>query len=105
MIKKLGFDNDFEYSGLKALERLKGSYDPLSLEMQITHVLTDLHMPQLNGLQFIKEAKKDERMKDVVFVVCTGGATPAEIDELYAAGAQQVMIKPISIRMLESILC
>ena len=60
-------------------------------------VLTDMHMPEMDGIEVIKEIKKLDSLAKIV--VLTGSSDP-ESRELYAAGAHKVFLKPIQKRVL-----
>ena len=56
-------------------------------------VITDLRMPNLNGMQLIAEIEK--RKIPVTIIVTTGHGNQAEANEALKHGAHDFMIKPV----------
>src|SRR5690349_21087541 len=95
-LKKL--DQEYElhnaYNGVEALELLRGrkGHDAITPDV----ILLDLNMPKMNGIEFLKELRKDERLKDVkVFIMTTSGeeSDRKEADQLGISG---YLIKPLN---------
>ncbi|MDF3078974.1 MAG: two-component response regulator [Sphingobacteriaceae bacterium] len=95
-LKKL--DQEYElhnaYNGVEALELLRGrkGHDGIIPDV----ILLDLNMPKMNGIEFLKELRKDEQLKDVkVFIMTTSGEETdrKEADQLGISG---YLIKPLN---------
>lgn len=57
------------YNGIEALEILNGNPDTLP-----DIILLDLNMPKMNGIEFLKVIKADDRYKNIdVFIMTTSG--------------------------------
>lgn len=76
--------------GLALLDR--GNYDI---------ILVDLRMPGMNGLEVIGHvrARADDKARTPIIVV-TADAAPALREECLAAGADQVLFKPVAMKAL-----
>jgi CheY-like chemotaxis protein len=61
-------------------------------------VITDINMPKLNGVELIKELKKMN--KDIPIIVTTAYNNEKQIDELYEAGMNEYLMKPIDLMEL-----
>lgn len=88
-------DQNFElftaYNGIEALEILKEN--PKNLP---DIILLDLNMPKMNGIEFLKVLKSDERYKNInVFIMTTSGE---ETDRRTAEGLgiSGYLIKPLN---------
>ena len=58
-------------NGIEALEKLRGNREVAPLERPYI-ILLDLNMPRMNGIEFLKEIRKDEQLRDsIVFVLTT----------------------------------
>jgi CheY-like chemotaxis protein len=88
-------DQNFElftaYNGIEALEILKENPNNLP-----DIILLDLNMPKMNGIEFLKVLKSDDRYKNIdVFIMTTSGE---ETDRRTAEelGISGYLIKPLN---------
>lgn len=89
MLVELGFDVVEAGHGREALDRLEEAAEP-------DLALVDWNMPQMNGLQFIKEVRKEPRFNDIRLMMVT---TETEVDNIVAAleaGADEYVMKPFT---------
>ncbi|MEQ8208468.1 MAG: response regulator [Lacipirellulaceae bacterium] len=71
--RKARIANPIEHvqDGLEALELLQGSNGKQPLQRPYL-ILLDLNMPRMNGIEFLKQMRRDEQLRDsVVFVLTT----------------------------------
>ena len=59
-------------------------------------VLSDIHMPQMDGLLFLKWVKGNKKLASVPIIFVTSGGNPAREQELLDVGAVAVLRKPLS---------
>jgi len=78
-------------SGREALDFLD-SRDPAELAA----LLTDLHMPVMDGFELIEQVRADPRYRYLPIVVISGDADPATPDRLLRMGADAYFPKPYS---------
>jgi len=64
-------------------------------------ITTDLNMPEMNGLTFIKELRADPQFKDVPIIAFTAYGNE-EIKKAIQAGANLALDKPTNFEMLIS---
>ncbi len=83
-----GYETDTASDGIKALESLESSKEGYSL------ILTDLHMPNMNGLELIERirANKDYRFMPILFL--TTETNPEMKQRARRAGATGWIVKP-----------
>ena len=74
-------------NGRQALETIKENED-----LAISVVITDLKMPEMNGLDFIRELRKTEPMLPVIFY--SGYAEMSDLKEFINLGAYAFLPKP-----------
>ncbi len=72
--------------GKDAIKHLNG--DPLDL------IITDLHMPVMDGIEFIKHVRKTEGYKNIPILFLTTESQTAKKMEAKEAGATGWIIKP-----------
>jgi CheY-like chemotaxis protein len=73
--------------GQDALERLRG-------DTKYDLIITDLMMPRLDGLSFVKALKRDTSLAKVPVVMLTAKDRPKEVIEGINAGARHYLTKP-----------
>jgi CheY-like chemotaxis protein len=58
-------------------------------------ILLDLAMPGMNGIRFLKEAKKQKKVRDAKVIIYTADLSIFQEHELLKLGAHEVCIKPV----------
>jgi two-component system chemotaxis response regulator CheY len=76
-------------NGANGLEILKHS-------SKIDVIITDLNMPIMDGITFLKEVRKDEAYRFTPIIVLTTESQEAKKQEARMAGATAWIIKPFS---------
>lgn len=66
-------------------------------------ILTDLHMPAENGLDFVAWLRAQPGLKDTTVFVLSGSSNPAEIEEAIRRGANRVLMKPDQLQDLRTL--
>jgi len=59
-------------------------------------VIADMQMPKVSGLQLCEQMKADPLLEQIPVVILTGTLDPRTIDACRAAGACEVLQKPIA---------
>jgi CheY-like chemotaxis protein len=90
-------------NGLEALQFLRGDRDP-SITENPQIILLDLNMPKMGGIEFLREIRKDEKLKKIsVFIMTTSNEDKDKLDayDLHVAG---YILKPLSMeRFIEAV--
>lgn len=76
-----------------ASDGLEG-YNQFKLYPTITIILTDWNMPVMNGLEFIKKVRKDDKDIPIVMITTEGGRT--EVITALKAGCNNYIVKPFT---------
>jgi len=58
-------------------------------------ILLDLNMPRMNGIEFLKVAKKDEDLRKIPVVVLTTSKDEQDRVESFDLGVAGYMVKPV----------
>ncbi|OYV38068.1 MAG: two-component system sensor histidine kinase/response regulator [Rhodospirillales bacterium 20-64-7] len=74
-------------NGKEGIEKLNGGLKPAV-------ILTDLNMPEMDGIDFIKAARKLPETKFTPIIVLSGEADGRKRDEAKAVGASGWLTKP-----------
>ena len=80
-------------NGSAALERLKAKPD-------YDLVIMDRNMPKMTGIQALTILRGNPTLAKVKVLMCTSASVTKEVDEAFAAGATDYILKPINLQML-----
>ena len=83
-------------NGREAIEHLRAS--PTDL------LISDLHMPEMDGLALLKFVKSSPRLHDIPVIIISSAANPKKIKELSEAKAFKILKKPISPAVLTTVI-
>ncbi|MFH1075738.1 MAG: diguanylate cyclase [Pseudomonadota bacterium] len=92
MVRSFGHECDIAYDGIMALEKIKSGL--------FTIVVTDLEMPNMNGIELVKNIKEEYPFIDVVAV--TGYSSRYQYTDLIAVGASDFIAKPFHSNELQA---
>lgn len=94
LLKELGFTNvDEAEDGVNALHKLKnGTYE---------FVITDWNMPNMTGIDLLKNIRADARLKALPVLMITAEAKKENIIEAAQSGASGYIVKPFTAAVLE----
>jgi len=92
---EFGFQVSEAGSGAEALEKLDSEPEPPAL------LLVDWNMPEMNGLEFVKQLRTEGQFNAIPVMMVT---TETESDQMLAAleaGANEYVIKPFTKETIE----
>jgi CheY-like chemotaxis protein len=72
----------------------------LAHEHQPDLILLDLHLPDLDGEQILRQIRSDPATESTPVVILTADATAGQIERLLAAGANAYLTKPLDVQQL-----
>ncbi|MEM6477037.1 MAG: response regulator [Pseudomonadota bacterium] len=84
--KSLGYNAVEAQDGIEALARCRTAMPEL--------VLTDWNMPEMDGLEFVRQLRAIPTAKAPVIVFCTSKNKPADVHAGIQAGADDYIVKP-----------
>jgi len=89
ILKQIGFSNISEADdGKTALAELKKEKFDL--------VLSDWNMPEMSGIELLREIRSDDELKDTPIVMVTAEAQKDNILEAVKAGVNNYVVKPFT---------
>jgi CheY-like chemotaxis protein len=77
--------------GIEALEKLRSGEIPKGRRI----VLLDLNMPRMNGIEFLKELRKDPDLASTLVVVLTTSSNDRDIVDAYNLNVAGYLVKPV----------
>lgn len=94
LLKELGFNNvDEAEDGVDALNRLRSD--------SFGFVVSDWNMPNLDGLEMLKQIRADDELKHLPVLMVTAEAKKENIIAAAQAGANGYVVKPFTAATLE----
>lgn len=84
--KELGFDTEVSFSGAEALEKIRGGVNP-------EIVLLDIVMPNMDGFEFLRTARKENLLDNSKVIVLTNLGQKEDIDKAKGFGASDYIVK------------
>ena len=94
LLTKEGFSVDSVGNGYEALNYLR--------QHEVDLIVTDINMPEMNGIAFLKELNKSFPNSNVIMITAYGGVE--SYIEAMNLGAFEYVNKPVKIEELKSIL-
>ncbi|MFZ3209727.1 MAG: response regulator [Geobacteraceae bacterium] len=94
LLSKEGFLVDSASNGFEALNYLR--------QHEVNLIVADISMPEMNGITFLKELKKDFNKSNVIMITAHGGVE--SYIEAMNLGAFEYINKPVKIEELKSII-
>jgi CheY-like chemotaxis protein len=79
-------------NGVEALAMLRGGQVPASRRM----ILLDLNMPRMNGIEFLREVRKDPDLHHIPVVVLTTSNDERDKIEAYNLNVAGYLLKPVT---------
>ncbi|KAB1440367.1 response regulator [Pseudodesulfovibrio senegalensis] len=87
IMKKEGFKVTTAEDGLDGLEKLYGAGE-------VDLIVSDINMPRMDGLTFIKTLREQETYRDIPIVVLSTEGQDRDIQTGLTVGANLYMVKP-----------
>ncbi len=85
VLKKEGYSVEVTFNGEAALEVFKKQKPDL--------VLLDLHIPKIDGVEFLKQLKPADNYPDTRIIIFSNYDDPAEIEAAFKHGATKYILK------------
>jgi two-component system, chemotaxis family, chemotaxis protein CheY len=89
ILVKAGYAVETAGDGKEALGKLTGGLRP-------NLIISDVNMPQMDGISFIKEARKTAGLRFIPMLMLTTESDRTKRDEAKTAGATGWLVKPVA---------
>ena len=83
-------------TGLEAIKLLSTTETDL--------IITDIHMPEINGLELVRFVKTSERLRQIPVIVISTEATEEDRERALRLGADDYLAKPFSAAQLRHVI-
>lgn len=87
-----GHEFELAASGVEAFEILR--------RKTIDLAIVDRNMPGMTGIEIVQLIRQNPKTKGLKVLICTGSSVTKEIDEAFAAGADDYVLKPLNFPVL-----
>ncbi len=84
------------FNGVEALHMLRGTHGKPKLSPLPRIILLDINMPKMNGIEFLREIRKDEELKSISVFVMTTSNDEQDKMEAYNLNVAGYILKPLS---------
>lgn len=91
-LQRIGYDVITANDGHEALERLREAIPDL--------IISDITMPGMDGLSFLRQLRNDENLKEIPLILLTALDNTDNIEEGLNLGADDYLTKPFEMREL-----
>jgi two-component system, chemotaxis family, chemotaxis protein CheY len=84
--------------GFKDVRDAPGAVEALSTVRsdRVHLIISDLNMPEMDGLQFLEEVRKDPVLGKTVFIMLTGSSDRELVQKAAALGVNNYLVKPFA---------
>jgi len=94
-LKAIGFNNFIEAEdGVIALKKLE--------KEEVDLIISDWIMPNMNGLEFLKAVKGNDKFKGIPFIMVTAEGQKGNVLEAINAGVNNYIVKPFTSETLQA---
>lgn len=84
------------HNGTEALDMLRGTGSKEKLDPTPKIVLLDINMPQMNGIEFLRELRKDEELSSLHVFIMTTSSDDNDKWNAYQLNVAGYILKPLS---------
>jgi two-component system chemotaxis response regulator CheY len=92
-LKLTGYEVVATVDGMDALEQLP--------KYKIDMLITDLNMPNIDGIRLIKTVREDPEYKDLPIIILSSLSGEKDIENGLSAGANSYLIKPFNAKRIQ----
>jgi two-component system, chemotaxis family, chemotaxis protein CheY len=91
VLREIGFTDITEATdGMDAWQKVNSAPEPFGL------IISDWNMPNMTGLDFLKQVRSSEKFSKTPFLLVTAEAEKDQVAEAIKSGVDQYVIKPFS---------
>lgn len=83
-------------NGVEALDMLRGTGSAQQLSPTPKIILLDINMPQMNGIEFLKELRSDEKLSSLHVFIMTTSSDENDRWNAYQLNVAGYILKPLS---------
>jgi CheY-like chemotaxis protein len=94
-LKRAGFTNVVDYE--ESIEAFQDIAEDQLTEKSIDLVITDLNMPELDGMDLIFRLQEDVNTRDLKVMVLSGDGDELVKEEAYQLGVKDYIVKPFDL--------
>jgi two-component system, chemotaxis family, chemotaxis protein CheY len=91
LLTQNGYETAHAYDGVEGLEKVKELIDN---DVKISMIICDVNMPNMDGLTFVKELKKNEKYKFIPIMMLTTESQISLMQNAKKSGATGWIVKP-----------
>jgi len=85
------------HNGIEALDMLRGTGGKEVINPLPKIIMLDLNMPKMNGIEFLRELRKDERLKHISVFVLTTSNDDRDRTDAHNLNVAGYIVKPLTL--------
>ena len=93
--------NRLGYKDLLEAEHGADAWNVLQKNSDISVLITDWNMPEMNGLELVKKVRAEEKYVDMPIIMVTTEGGKAEVITALKAGVNNYIVKPFTPQVLK----
>lgn len=104
VIRKLGITTHLFHAadGEEALDLLRGTNGKTAPDPLPNIIITDINMPRMNGLEFLKALRDDPKLRHMSVLIMTTSNDDVDRQEAFSYHVAGYVIKPVDIQQFEN---
>ncbi|MCC6384543.1 MAG: response regulator [Bacteroidia bacterium] len=84
------------HNGIEALDKLRGTEGQQKIIPTPQLILLDINMPRMNGIEFLRELRKDPVLRCISVIIMTTSNDDKDKFEAYNLNVAGYIVKPVS---------
>jgi diguanylate cyclase (GGDEF)-like protein len=97
LLQAVGYPETYAAGSAREAFQILGMTPESVSEPKIDVILMDVMMPQMDGLAACRQIKAHARLRDIPILVITGKSEERDLEQAFAAGATDYLVKPIKL--------
>lgn len=102
LVQRMVLEFNLKKNNYQVLLAANGQEALQSLEKQgdVDLVITDIKMPDMDGLELLRRMKSNPRLRELPFILCTAHSDSEHVRKAAQLGCRYYVVKPVQVQVL-----